>query len=87
MRIRASHCRADLTDPLHGFGARIRFDRVWNSPGYNSDDVTLLGAEFYRLGPILFGDRFPLRVVIPPESLPLRFTAASAALRQLAGNK
>lgn len=88
MGTRASHCRADLTDPLHGYGARVRFDRVWNGPEYNSDDVTLLGAEFYRLDPIPFGEYLPLRAVAPPESLPLRFTAAaSAAFRQLAGIK
>lgn len=88
MGLRASHCRADLTDPLHGYGARVQFDRVWNGSEYNSNDVTILGTEFYHMDAIPFGDCIPLRAVVPPESLPPRFTvAASAAFRQLAGIK
>lgn len=88
MGLLGSHCRADLTDPLHGYGARVQFDQVWNGPEYSGDDVTVLGTEFYRMDAIPFGDCIPLRAVVPPESLPPRFiAAASAAFRQLAGVK
>lgn len=85
---RPSHCRADLTDPLHGYGARIWFDRVWNGPEYSTNDVVVLGAECYRLDPIPFGDVLPRRAVISPKALPPRFSAAAgAAFQQLTGIK
>lgn len=84
----SSHCRADLLDPLHGFGARVMFDTVWNGSEYNSDEVMLLGVEFYRLEGLPFGDHLPRRAAVPPETLPARFVSlAGAAFRQLAGMK
>lgn len=81
-------CRADLTDPLHGYGARIRFDRVWDGPEYSGDDVDVLGVEFFRLDPIPFGDALPDRAILPPGALSPRFLAAAgAAFRQLTGVK
>ena len=82
------HCRADLTDPLHGYGARVWFDAVWDGPEYSGEDVVVLGAEFYRMDPAPFGDLLPRRAVVLPEALPPRFTAAAAAaFRQLSGVK
>ena len=79
------HCRADLTDPLHGYGARIWFEGVWDGPEYSGDDVAILGTEFFRLDPCPFGDYIPHRAAAAPEELPPRFTAiAGAAFRQLA---
>ncbi len=82
------HCRADLTDPLHGFGARIWFDDVWNGSEYNENDVPIHGVSFYRMDPLPFEDYLPQRAVVPPEQLPARFVSlAGAAFRQLAGLK
>ena len=86
MGVLPRRCRADLLDPLHGYGARIWFDDVWDGPEYSGDEVTVLGVEFYRMDPIPFQDCLPRRAVISPETLPLRFTSiAGAAFRQLAG--
>ena len=82
------HCRADLQDPIHGFGARIWFDGVWNGPEYNGEDVAVHGVRFYRMDPLPFGDYLPRRAVAAPEELPARFVSlAGAAFRQLAGVK
>ena len=83
-----THRRADLRDPLHGFGARITFDTVCDGPEYSGDEVTLLGVSFYRLDRAPFGDYLPRRALLPPEALPARFVSlAGAAFRQLAGVK
>lgn len=82
------HNRADLLDPIHGYGARIFFDNVANGPEYNNDDVMVHGAVFYRLEGMPFGDYLPQRAVVPPEALPARFVSlAGAAFKQLAGLK
>lgn len=82
------HCRADLPDPLHGYGARIWFDGVWNGPEYNGEDVSLSGVTFYRMDSLPFEDCLPRRAVVLPEELPARFVClAGAAFRQLAGLK
>lgn len=82
------HNRADLLDPIHGYGARIFFDGVSNGPEYNNDDVMVHGAVFYRLEGMPFGDYLPQRAVVPPEALPARFVSlAGAAFKQLAGLK
>lgn len=82
------HCRADLLDPLHGYGARIWFDDVWNGSEYNEEDVSLFGVTFYRMDPLPFEDALPRRAAVPPEELPARFVClAGAAFRQLAGLK
>ena len=82
------HNRADLLDPLHGYGARIFFDGVSNGPEYNNNDVMIHGAAFYRLEGMPFGDYLPQRAVVSPEELPARFVSmAGAAFKQLAGLK
>ena len=82
------HERADLLDPIHGYGARIFFDGVSNGPEYNNDDVMVHGAAFYRLEGMPFGDCLPQRAVVSPEELPARFVSmAGAAFKQLAGLK
>lgn len=82
------HNRADLLDPIHGYGARIFFDGVSNGPEYNNDDVMVHGAVFYRMEGMPFGDYLPRRAVVPPEALPARFVSlAGAAFKQLAGLK
>lgn len=84
----STHRRADLRDPLHGFGARITFDTVCDGPEYSGDEVTLLDVSFYRLDRAPFGDYLPRRALLPPEALPARFVSlAGAAFRQLAGVK
>ena len=84
----AGHNRADLLDPLHGYGARIFFDGVSNGPEYNNDDVMVHGAAFYRLEGMPFGACLPQRAVVSPEELPARFVSmAGAAFKQLAGLK
>lgn len=83
-----THRRADLRDPLHGFGARLTFDTVCDGPEYSGDEVTLLDASFYRLDRLPFGDYLPRRALAPPEALPVRFVSlAGAAFRQAAGLK
>lgn len=82
----SKHCRADLLDPLHGYGARITFEAVWNGPEYNEEDVSVSGVTFYHMDPLPFEDYLPQRAVVPPEKLPARFVClAGAAFRQLAG--
>ncbi len=82
------HCRADLLDPLHGYGARITFEAVWNGPEYNEEDVSVSDVTFYHMDPLPFEDYLPQRAVVPPEKLPARFVClAGAAFRQLAGLK
>lgn len=84
----AAHCRADLLDPIHRYGARIEFDCVYNGPEYNEDDVMLHGVVFYRLGGMPFEDYLPQRTVVSPEELPARFVSmAGAAFKQMAGLK
>lgn len=84
----SKHCRADLQDPIHGFGARIWFDDVWNGPEYNDEDVPINSVSFYRMDPLPFEDYLPQRAMVPPEQLPARFVSlAGAAFRQLAGLK
>ena len=86
MGVLPRHSRADLLDPLHGYGARIRFDDVWDGPEYSGNNVTVLGVEFYRMDPVPFQNCLPRRAIISPKALPLRFTTiAAAAFRQLAG--
>lgn len=82
------HRRADLLDPLHGYGARIDFENIWNGPEYNSDEVTLLGVTFFRMGKTAPGDRLSRKAIVSPEELPPRFVSlAGAAFKQLAGLK
>lgn len=82
------HFRADLLDPIHGYGARATFDHINNGPEYNNDIVMVHGVSFYRLGGMLFGDYLPRRAVVAPEELPARFVSmAGAAFKQLAGLK
>lgn len=76
------HCRADLVDPLHGWGARITFDPVWNGSEYNSKQVVLHGVSFYRFQGLPFGDVLPKRALVPPEKLPARFIALAGAAYQ-----
>lgn len=84
----SGHCRADLLDPIHHYGARIVFDHVSNGPEYNEEDVMLHGVAFYRLGDMPFEDYLPQRAVISPEELPARFVSmAGAAFKQMAGLK
>lgn len=83
-----AHCRADLLDPLHGYGARIFFEKVWNGSEYNDNDVSVFGVSFFRMDALPFRDCLPQRAVVPPEELPARFLSlAGAAFRQLAGLK
>lgn len=82
------HFRADLLDPIHGYGARATFDHINNGPEYNNDIVMVHGVSFYRLGGMLFGDYLPERATVAPEELPARFVSmAGAAFKQLAGLK
>lgn len=82
------HFRADLLDPIHGYGARATFDHVNNGPEYNNDIVMVHKASFYRLGGIPFGDYLPERAIVAPEELPDRFVSmAGAAFKQLVGLK
>lgn len=82
------HFRADLLDPIHGYGARATFDHINNGPEYNNDIVMVHGVSFYRLGRVPFGDYLPRRAVVSPEELPARFVSmAGAAFKQLAGLK
>lgn len=83
-----SHCRADLLDPLHGYGARIWFERAWSGSEYACDEVRIHGVDFYRMDGALFGDCLPRRAVVAPAELPKRFRVlAGAAFRQMAGIK
>lgn len=82
------HFRADLLDPIHGYGARVAFDGISNGPEYNNDIVMIHGVSFYRLGGMPFGDYLPERATVAPEELPARFVSmAGAAFKQLAGLK
>lgn len=82
------HFRADLLDPIHGYGARATFDHINNGPEYNNDIVMVHGVSFYRLGGMPFGDHLPERATVSPEELPARFVSmAGAAFKQLAGLK
>ena len=82
------HRRADLLDPIHGYGARVTFDHINNGPEYNNDIVMVHGVSFYRLGGMPFGDHLPERATVSPEKLPPRFVSmAGAAFKQLAGLK
>ena len=82
------HRRADLLDPIHGYGARVTFDHINNGPEYNNDIVMVHGVSFYRLGGMPFGDHLPERATVSPEELPARFVSmAGAAFKQLAGLK
>lgn len=84
----AGHFRADLLDPIHGYGARVAFDGISNGPEYNNDIVMIHGVSFYRLGGMSFGDYLPERATVAPEELPARFVSmAGAAFKQLAGLK
>lgn len=88
MGLLTKHCRADLLDLLHGYGARIWFDKVWNGSEYNDKDVSLSGVTFYHMDPLPFEDHLPQRAVVLPEELPTRFVClAGVAFRQLAGLK
>lgn len=73
------HCRADLIDSLHGYGARISFDPLWDGSEYNGDEELILGVSFYRLGRLPFGDYLPKRAVVQPEELPPRFVSIAGA--------
>ena len=85
---RPAHCRTDLLDPLHSYGARISFEQVWNGPEYNEEDVSVSGVVFFRLDPLPFDDCLPQRAKVSPQELPARFAClAGAAFRQLAGLK
>lgn len=85
---RPAHCRADLLDPLHGYGARIGFEQIWNGPEYSEEDVSVSGVVFFRLDPLPFDDCLPQRAKVLPQELPARFVClAGAAFRQLAGLK
>ena len=80
--------RADLLDPIHGYGARVTFDRINNGPEYNNDIVMIHGASFYRLGGMPFGDYLPQRAVVALEEQPVRFASmAGAVFKQLTGLK
>lgn len=84
----ASHVRADLLDPIHGYGARIQFDGVYNGPEYNENAVMLHGVSFYRFDGMPFDDYLPQRAVARPDELPARFVSmAGAVFKQLAGLK
>ena len=88
MGLLSKHCRADLLDLLHGYGARIWFDEVWNGSEYNDKDVSLSGVTFYHMDPLPFEDHLPQRAVVLPEELPTRFVClAGVAFQQLAGLK
>lgn len=80
------HRRADLLDPIHGYGARVTFDHVNNGPEYNNDIVMLHGAAVYRLGGMPFGDYLTQRAIVAPEELPARFASmAGETFKQMAG--
>ncbi len=82
------HCRADLMDSLHGYGARISFDPLWDGSEYNGDEELILGVSFYRLDKLPFGDYLPKRAVVQPEELPPRFVSiAGAAFKHMTGIK
>jgi hypothetical protein len=82
------HCRADLIDSLHGYGARILFDPLWDGSEYNGDEELILGISFYCLDKLPFGDYLPQRAVVQPEDLPARFVSiAGAAFKQMTGIK
>lgn len=53
------HRRADLLDPIHGYGARVTFDHVNNGPEYNNDFVMIHGVSFYRLDGCPLGTTCP----------------------------
>lgn len=83
-----SHCRSDLLDPLHGFGARIWFEQAWSGSEYSCDEIAVRGVDFYRLDGATFGDYLPRRALVSPEDLPERFAVlAGAAFGQIAGVK
>lgn len=80
------HRRADLLDPIHGYGARVTCDHVNNGPEYNNDIVMLHGAVVYRLGGMPFGDYLTQRAIVAPEELLARFASmAGATFKQMAG--
>lgn len=83
-----SHCRADLLDPLHGYGARIWFERIWSGSEYSCDEAAVRGVCFYRMDGAAFRDYLPRRALVPPEAVPRRFAVlAGAAFRQVSGLK
>ena len=83
-----SHCRADLLDPLHGYGARIWFERIWSGSEYSCDEAAIRGVCFYRMDGAAFRDYLPRRALVPPEAVPRRFAVlAGAAFRQVSGLK